>query len=172
MWSTFFSRTYREGNRKSLKNIVMIFELCSKLLRNRKSPVQPPEMACRGRSAQNLALFIIFFPRARFLRAIVRRPFYSGLTKESRGELKIRNASGIWGAISRYTSPVNEIHLHCDKCPRALAGIDSYGVTELMSNVKFYVLRFPPLNRIRIFCFDTTWNLWEPSPYGCVIKLY
>lgn len=95
------------------------------------------------------------------------RPFYSGLIKEPRGEPKIRNASGIWRAISRYTSPVNEIHLHCDKCPRALAGIDSWWHDRV--NVECKIL-FPPLNRIRIFCFDTTWNLWEP--YGYVIKLY
>lgn len=56
----------------------------------------PPEIACREWSAQNPPLFTIFFTaQARFLRAIVRRPFYSGLIKEPRGEPKIRNASGI-----------------------------------------------------------------------------
>lgn len=122
-------------------------------------------MACREWSAQNPSLFTIFFfaARARFLRA--NRPFYSGLIKEPRGEPKIRNALLGFDGQSRVTRPpANEIHLHRDKCPCALAGIDSCDVTELISDVKFYVPRFPPLNRIRVFCLDATAKLIREPP--------
>lgn len=143
---------------QGLKNIVIIFELYKAIYA--KGSCWPTGNSMWMVSTKSSS-FHNFFHCSSAVFTSDRRPFYSGLIKEPRGEPKIRNASGIWRAISRYPSPTNEIHLHGDKCSCALAGIDSCDVTELISDVKFYVSRFSPLNKIRVSCFSATCNLYE-----------